>query len=70
MKCPKCKHEWEPREKAAVRREIEDREIDRELGIGMPEEMGGLRGVLPGRTFIGRTSGSDDWDEEGILRDL
>lgn len=69
MKCPRCKHEWEPRSKLATRREIEDREIDRELGIddATPEELGGLRGALPGRTFVGRTSGSDDWDEEEIL---
>jgi len=69
MKCPKCKHEWEPREKAAVRREIEDARIDKELGVDSREEFGGLRGVLPGRNFVGRTSGSDDWDEEEILRD-
>lgn len=67
MKCPKCKHEWEPREKHAVRREIEDSNIDRELGIGGPEELGGLRGVLPGRSFVGKTSGSDDWDESELI---
>jgi hypothetical protein len=71
MKCPRCSHEWEPRAaKREARRTIEDREIDRVLGVGdgpEPESFGGLRGVLPGRNFVGRTSGSDDWDESEII---
>jgi hypothetical protein len=68
MKCPRCSHEWDPRGASVreARREIEDREIDRQLGI---DEFGGFRGVLPGKTFVGKTGGSDDWDEEEIIRD-
>lgn len=77
MKCPKCKHEWEPRAaaKRETRRAIEDRAIDRELGLIEDEpshaigadELGGMRGAIPGLRLTGHGAGSDDYNDEDFL---
>lgn len=73
MKCPQCGCDLKTalkRSKVSTRRAIEDRDIDKDLGIDDDsgaalgaDELGGMRGAMPGVRLNGYGPGSDDWNE-------